>query len=99
MNADRIRESSVSVRFGFFVRLLVILLPETFSQRVGATTVTSQVCAAVAAADSGGQSFGQIIAGKTYSYSATGCASVNGAGTAFCHPDGNEYADSVCNVF
>jgi hypothetical protein len=67
-------------------------------------TPVQQVCVTVPAAASGGVSVGNIVAGQTYAYQASGCITYqvdNGSGPQSVHsadPDGNSYTNS-CTAF
>src|SRR5579862_6871316 len=64
-------------------------------------TPVSQVCSDVPANAAAGVSFGQVAAGQTYTYHATGCAGHNigtGASAHTSDPDGNVYSNN-CTSF
>ncbi len=61
------------------------------------TQTVSEVCASVLAANPNGQCFGSVVAGQSYTYQASGCVAVNGAGTAYDDPNGTESPNSSCS--
>ncbi len=60
-------------------------------------TPVAQACATVPANAAGGVSFGNVVAGQTYSYTASGCVARNLDGT-HADPDGNQYTGG-CTTF
>jgi uncharacterized repeat protein (TIGR03803 family) len=56
-------------------------------------------CTNVPGNASQGVTITNVVAGQTYAYSASGCASVNSALNAWDDPDGNEHSDSNCMNF
>jgi hypothetical protein len=58
----------------------------------------TNICNALPAAAPNGQSFGNVLAGQTYSYLASGCVVHNFQGTGNSDPDGNQYSDN-CTTF
>src|ERR1051326_4803207 len=55
------------------------------------------ICASVPAAASGGVSFGNVVAGQTYGYQASGCIR-RSVEPNFADPDGNQYING-CTTF
>src|SRR5437870_4458032 len=72
----------------------VVLLSTTLALHA---TTAQTLCKDVPAAAAGGVSFGNVVAGQSYAYSATGCVGVNSDG-AFADPDGFIYTNG-CSSF
>ena len=63
-------------------------------------TPSVTVCGSVFGDASGGQSFGSVVTGQTYSYQASGCIGINVGCGGPCNtddPDGNEYSNAGCS--